>query len=151
MLKDRNRLRDVAERHGLTEDEVGRIVSSFFICMFLDARRLPFDNPRKIYTKDMFEDFVKVRQVPFIGRFGPVYSRYRKWRANESQSVAMAPGSSYRSRIRQSDIEATAAAIFSGQTPPPLNKRKKSELFDRVWLVGQDGRKSARQVIPKEK
>ena len=53
--------------------------------------------------------------------------------------------------VTQSDIESTAEAILSGVTPPPLIKRKNKELFERVWLVGQDGKKSARQVIPKKR
>ena len=43
-----------------------------------------------------------------------------------------------------------AAEILSGRTPSPVKKKKNSELYERVWLVGQDWKKSARQVIPKE-
>jgi len=143
--------RRLSERYGLTEREVKRIVSSYFDTFQNDARALPFDTPKKIFSKDVFDGYVKVRNIPNIGRLGPVYSRYLKWRANMSEQLIMAPRSSYRSRITQSDIEATAAAVLSGSTPPPLKKRKKSEMFERVWLVGQDGKKSARQVIPKEK
>ena len=144
------RFRILAERYGVDEQDVRRIVYSFFDTVISDARGLPFDNPKKIYTKDRFNEFIKVRQIPYIGRIGPVYSRYLKWRANESQALEMAPRSSYRRRITQSDIESTAVAVLSGQTPPLLTKKKKSEMFERVWLVGQEGKKSARQVIPKE-
>ena len=142
--------RAVAERYGLTDTEVKKVVDSFFSVMCHDAKRLPFDNPRKIYSCEGFQRFVKVRQIPFIGRMGPVYSKYLKWRANESKTIDMVPRSSYRRGMRQSDIESTAAAILSGETPPPLKKKKGSEMYERVWLVGQDGKKSARQVIPKE-
>ena len=154
MGRNRNeyeKYRIVAAKHSLSEEEVKRILASFFGVVLSDARSLPFDNPRKIYSKDKFGEYVKVRNIPFIGRIGPIYSRYLKWRANESQQIDMAPRSSYRRRILQSDIETTAAAILSGQAPPQLKKRKGKEMYERVWLVGQDGKKSARQVIPKEK
>lgn len=67
-----------------------------------------------------------------------------------SEQLDMAPRSSYRSGVTQNDIENIADAILSGSTPPPLRKRKGKEMFERVWLVGQDGKKSARQVIPKK-
>lgn len=127
-----------------------RILASFFSIILGDARSLPFDNPRRIFTKDKFEEYVKVRHIPFIGRIGPVYSNYLKWRANVSQQIEMTPRSSYRSRRSQSDIESIAAAILTGQAPPPLNKKRGKEMYERVWLVGQDGKKSARQVIPKK-
>ena len=149
--KDSARCRILAERYGLTDTEVRKVVDSFFSVLCHDAKSLPFDNPRKIYSCEGFQRFVMVRQIPFIGRLGPVYSKYLKWRANESSLIEMAPRSSYRRRVTQSDIESTAGAILSGQTPPPLRKRKGKEMYERVWLVGQDGKKSARQVIPKEK
>ena len=147
---DHSRYRELSEKHGLTDSEVERIVSSYFSILLTDARSLPFDNPRRIYSKESFEDRIKVRNIPYLGRLGPVYSRYLKWRANVSEQLVMAPRSSYRRRITQGEIESTAEAILSGSTPPPLRKRKGTELFERVWLVGQDGKKSARQVIPKE-
>ena len=145
------RCRILADRYCLSETEVKKVVDSFFSVLCQDAKALPFDTPRKIYSGDGFQRFVKVRQIPFIGRMGPVYSNYLKWRANESETIDMVPRSSYRRRVTQSDIENTAAAILFGQTPPPLKKRKGKEMYERVWLVGQDGKKSARQVIPKEK
>ena len=149
--KEYTRCRILAERYGLTDTEVKKVVDSFFSVLCHDAKRLPFDNPRRIYSCKGFQGFVTVRQIPFIGRIGPVYSKYLKWRANVSEQLVTAPRSSYRRRILQSDIEATAEAILSGSTPPPLEKKKGSELYERVWLVGQDGKKSARQVIPKKK
>lgn len=125
-------------------------MTSFFEVFGADARSLPFDNPKKIFSKDVFDGKVTVRQIPFMGRLGPVYSNYLKWRANESGQFQMVPRSSYRSGITQNEIENMAVAALSGSAPS-LKRKKKSEMFDRVWLVGQDGKKSARQVIPKEK
>ena len=148
--KEYERYRVVSAKQNVSEEEVKRILASFFSIIFCDARSLPFDNPRRIFSKDKFDEYVEVRHIPFIGRIGPVYSNYLKWRANESQQIEMAPRSSYRSRRTQSDIESTAAAILSGMTPPPLEKKRGNEMYERVWLVGQDGKKSARQVIPKK-
>lgn len=151
----RNRLeeaeyRRIGEKFGMSPQDVGRVVRSYFDAIARDAASLPFDNPRKIFSKEKFEKYGRVRNIPFIGRIGPSYSRYLKWRANVSVGIEMAPRSSFRRGITQSEIEGTAEAILSGRTPPPLRKRKGKEMFERVWLVGQDGRKSARQVIPKE-
>ncbi len=148
--REKERTRILSERYGLTESEVKKIASSFFACVFNDAARLPFDNPRRIYSREKFDGFAKVRQIPYIGRIGPAYSKYLKWRVNESKGIVMAPRSSFRRGVTQSDIEDTAAAILSGQAPPRIKKRKGKEMFERVWLVGQDGKKSARQVIPKK-
>ena len=148
--KEYVRYRDLSSRFGLAEEEVKRIVASFFSIVFTDARSLPFDNPKRIFSKEKFDEYVKVRHIPSIGRIGPVYSNYLKWRANESQQIDMAPRSLYRRRRTQSDIESIAAALLSGQAPPPMEKKKGNEMYHRVWLVGQDGKKSARQVIPKK-
>ena len=148
--KEYERYRELSSRHDVSEEEVKRILASFFEVVFADARSLPFDNPKRIFTKEKFDEYVKVRNIPFIGRIGPAYNNYLKWRANESQQIEMAPRSSYRTGVTQSDIESTAAAILSGEAPPPLKKKRGKEMYERVWLVGQDGKKSARQVIPKK-
>ena len=151
LWREYTRCRILAERYCLTDTEVKKVVDSFFSVLCHDAKKLPFDNPKRIYSCEAFQRFVTVRQIPFIGRIGPVYSKYLKWRANESSLIEMAPRSSYRTRVLQSDIENTAASILSGAAPAPLKKRKGKEMYERVWLVGQDGKKSARQVIPKKK
>lgn len=142
-------MRDVAEECSLPLGEVSRAICSFFSVIVSDADSLPFDSNRKIYTKDAFNSVVSVTHLPSIGRIGPVYSRYLKWRANESSNVSMVPRSSRRKRMTQGDIENIAEDILSGRTPCFVSK-KSSEMYDRIWLVGQDGKKSARQVIVKE-
>ena len=147
---DEKEFKRIAEELGVPVEDVRSAVSSFFGTMIMEACHLPFDNNRKIFTKEKFSEYAVVRNIPYIGRLGPVYSRYLKWRANESRGLLQVPRSSYRSRLLQSEIENMAAEILSGRTPSPVKKVKYSELYDRVWLVGQDGKKSARQVIPKE-
>ena len=147
--RERARYRTLSEKFGIEESEVRRIVTSFFDVFTVDARSLPFDNPRKIFSKEVFESRTKVRNIPYIGRLGPVYSRYLKWRQNESKELLQRPRSGYRIRMTQDDIENIAEAVLSGNPLPEIRNRKKSEMFERVWMVGKDGKKSARQVIEK--
>lgn len=148
---DESRYRRIAEELKLPESEVKRAVHSFFGAIIRESRTLPFDNEQRIFTKDKFNEYVKVWNVPFIGRIGPVYSRYLKWRGNESKNTQQAKRSDYRSRLTRDDIEHIAEVILSGGTPNPIVKRKKNELYKSVWIVEQGRKKLARQVIPKEK
>lgn len=147
---DIKEFRRIASELGLEVEDVASIVDSFFAIIAGEARSLPFNNHRKIFTKDKFSDYAVVRNIPYIGRLGPAYSRYLKWRGNEARDLSQVPRSSYRSRFSQDEVENIAAEILSGGTPSPLKKKRNSELYERVWLVGQDGKKSARQVIPKD-
>lgn len=134
---------------GITASEVKRAVLSFFSVISQEADSLPFDDERKIYKKDKFDELVNVHNIPYVGRIGPVYSRYLKWRANEAKEQPSGKRSDYRIGLTRGEIEDIAEEILSGGTPQ-IKRRKNSELFNRVWLVGKDGKKSARQVIPKE-
>ena len=140
----------MSEDLGVPVSEVARAVKSFFDSVANDARRLPFDDRRRIYSKEKFNELVSVSNIPYIGRLGPVYSRYLKWRENESRNLPQKPRSGYRKRMTQDDIENIAEAILSGNGLPEFRKRKGSEMYERVWLVGKDGKKSARQVIEKQ-
>ena len=139
----------VSEEFGISVSEISRAVKSFFDVIALDAKRLPFDDKNRIYSKDKFESMVGVVNIPYIGRLGPVYSRYCRWRENESKELPQKPRSDYRSRMTQDDIENIAEAVLSGSPLPEIRKKKGSELFERVWFVGTDGKKSARQVLEK--
>lgn len=148
--RDEADFRRIADKYGLSAREVRKAVHSFFDVIALESDRLPFDNPQRIYTKDKFEDFATVRQIPFIGRIGPAYSRYLKWRGNEAKTLNTVARSHYRSRLTQGDLDYIAGEILAGRTPPPIKKRKGNEMYDRIWLVGKDGKRLAYQVIPKE-
>lgn len=142
-------MRVVAEELGISPSHVRRAVSSFFDSFARDARALPFDNIGRIYTRDRFDSFVRVFSVPRIGRFGPVYSRYLKWRRNEIRNIVLGKRSDYRTRMTQDDIENIAEDILSGRTPT-IPRRSKSELFKQVWVFGKEGRWLAHHVIPKQ-
>ena len=139
----------VAEELGLPFSEVCRAVRSFFDAIALDARRLPFNTPYRIYTKDKFEESVKVWNIPSIGRIGPVYSRYLAWRGNASAGNGQKERNALREELSQGEIEDIAAKVLSGIVPD-IKKKTKKENYNRVWLVGTDGKRLARQVIPKQ-
>lgn len=142
----------IASELGIPITEVKRIVHSFFDAIAERARLLPYNDARRIYSKDFFcGQFVYAINIPFIGRLGTSYSRYLKWRANEAKLIKQEQRSKYRSRITQDDIEHIAEEVLSGLTPSPVFKKKGSELYNRVWLVGSNGKRLARQVIPKSK
>ena len=144
---ERQTCRRLADELGLPVTEVSKVINSFFGCIVSAAGSLPFDNERKIYTKDGFSAFPRVWNIPSLGRLGPVYSRYLKWRANESKNIEQELRSNYRARVSRSEIEAMAEEILSGRTPS-FKKQEKKDNYTRIWLVGADGKRLARQVIP---
>lgn len=142
-------LNSVARELDIPVAEVRRAVHSFFDTMVRESRTLPFDNWKKIYRKDKFDEYAFVRNIPYIGRIGPVYSRYLAWRRNEAEEKNQVQRSAYRVRYTQSDIENMAAEALAGRHVS-FEKRKKTELYNQVWMVGKEGKTLARQVIPKE-
>lgn len=143
-------LREISRSLGVDEREARKAIYAFFGVLESEARRLPFADSRRIYLRDAFEPLAKVWNIPYVGRLGPSYSRYLAWRKNESRKILQEPRRKYRLRIPQSEIENMAADILSGRIPAPLKKRKGSELYERVWLVGKAGKRQARQVMPKK-
>ena len=135
---------------GISPDDVQRVVYSFFDSMSDYARRLPFDDVGRIYSKQKFEEYERVWNIPFIGRIGMSYNRYLKWRANESKTIDQEPRNLYRSRFSQDEVEHMAGEILAGKVPTPINRKKGSEMYRRVWMVGKNGKRLARQVIPKK-
>lgn len=148
---EKNDCRKISSLLRVSEVEVRKAVCSFFDEIRCYSGTLLLDDSRKIYTKDAFDSLSRVWQIPYVGRLGFSYSRYLAWRKNESKHLLQEKRSSYRLRVPRSEIETMAEDILSGRTPTPLKKRKKSELFHSVWLVGKEGKKLARQVIPKKR
>ena len=141
----------VSETLGLPFKEVRRAVDSFFGAIIRDAAILPFNDERRIYSHDLFGDYGRTWNIPSIGRMGPVYSRYLRWRSNEAGLLEQVDRRSFRKRMTQSEIEAIAADVLSGGTYSPAPKVKGSDIYKRIWMVGKDGKRMARQVIPKNK
>lgn len=137
----------VAEEFGVSANDVKNVVNSFFDVIVGEAKKMPFDNHRKIFSKTAFDKHASAWSIPFIGRIGPVYSRYLKWRANEAQQINMVSRPKSGSKLFPEEIEAIAEAVLSGGK---YEKKKKEINYKRVWLVLDSGKKQARQVIPKE-
>jgi len=153
MKASKTELRDfeiVAVQEGVTTSDVKNIVNSFFDVLVSESRKLPFDNPQKIFSKEAFDRLAVIRQIPFIGRLGPSYSRYLKWRANEAKEIKMVPKHLARKKFTKDEVEVIAEMVLKGEGYAPP-ERKRNNNYKRVWLVGQEGKKSARQVIPKER
>jgi hypothetical protein len=138
----------VANELGVSPADVKNVVNSFFDSIVYEARKLPFDNHRKIYSKSAFEKHAVVRSIPFIGRIGPTYTRYLKWRANESKDINMVPRPKSKTKLFPEEIEAIAQSVLAGNVYESQKTRKKN--YKRVWLVFDSYKKQAGQVIPKE-
>ena len=141
----------IAEALNLPLTEVRRAVRSFFGAILKDAAALPYNDERRIYSHELFEEQGTTWNIPSLGRIGPLYSRYLKWRINEAKDSDQVNRRAYRERLTQDEIETIADDIFSGRTPTFPKKKKQSELYDRIWMVGKDGKRTARQAIPKKK
>lgn len=146
---DAARYREIASALGVSESEVRNIVSSFFGGIVGYARTLPFNNPTRIYTADKFEEYVRVWNIPSIGRMGLSYGRYLSWRGNEARLSCQMDRSAFLERKRRDEIETIADVVLSGGAYCPERKTKK-ETYKRVWLVGKGGKRLARQALPKE-
>ena len=88
----------------------------------------------------------RIRCLPYIGRLGPSYSRYLTWRANDSKNFPMMLHPGKRKWMSQEEIELIAKKLLNGEEMPEIQKKA----FDRIWLVGEGGKKQARQVIKKD-
>ena len=144
--------RRIADDSGLELAEVRKAVLSFFDNIVLESRKLPFDDPTRIYARKKFHEYDIVRCIPYIGRIGTNYNKYLKWRANVADRVEMVLRSEYRMGLSGEEIEKIAKRALAGEMIEKRGTQEKRKIpFKRVWLVGVDGKKQARQVIPKEK
>ena len=146
---DEAEYRRIADDLGLDPVSVKQAVLSYFDVISREASSLPFDTEKKIYSPAKFNEYGTVWQIPGIGRLGPSYSRYLKWRVNEAKEIEMATRKPQQAKYSQEDIERYTADILAGKESERPVKKKPKEMYDKVWLVGQDGRRLARQVIPK--
>ena len=142
--------RSIAEECSVSVQDVRNAVHSFFGVILAYSRHLPFDDQRKIFRREKFEEYSEVFNIPYIGRIGPSYSRYLSWRKNEALFSGQVPRSNYRTKLTQDEIEHIAEEILSGKTPSSRKKTKPNELYNRIWLVDKDSKKLARQVLPKQ-
>lgn len=140
----------IGEELGLSPSEVKKIVHSFFGSFVSSARKLPFNNERKIYSRAAFLEYSFAQNIPFIGRIGTSYSKYLGWRGNESKNLKQVVRSKCRDGYTQEEIEAIALDVLSGRTPQLVNKHKSREFYNKIWMVDKGKKRLARQAILKE-
>lgn len=145
----------IADELGISAGDARNCVVSFFDAIEKSYRNLPFANPRKIFSRQRFADYVRVWCIPALGRIGPSYDRYLKWRANEAKEVEMVKRSDYKSVYTEEEIENLARKALhewkEGDGPVKIERKSSRDYpFERIWLVGPDGKKQAKQVIPKK-
>lgn len=147
---NRQLCKNVANELNVPETEVSRAVASFFDVIIKEADRLPFDTPTRIYNHDAFSVLSTVRNIPFIGRIGPVYSRYLQWRKNEAGGLSMVSRRRCKPKVDSVEIEALAKDILAGKPVQTVKRKRVLEQYRRVWVVSRAGKRLAWQVIPKD-
>lgn len=140
----------IAQVMGLNSTDVLKAVRSFFGDIRRKAAALPYNDERRIYVKDVFEEQAFVVNIPYIGRIGPVYSRYLKWRENEARTSGQQLRDLVIEEYTAEQMDDLAKKILAGGNVILPKKNKNSELYNRIWIVSKHGKKMARQVLPKK-
>lgn len=149
---ERNRCRNISDVTAIPQREVMKAVESYFDSIVEKTKALPFNTPKRIYSRGAFAKCSFVVNIPYIGRIGPVYSRYIKWRSSESRDIEMVKRSDVRKEHLRPMIEDAARDALNGKKVDikPLKERIPRGKYEKVWLVDKDGkRRSARQLIKK--
>ena len=137
--------RAYARANGLSETEVQKAVVSFFDDIVVSTRKLPFNNLKRIYTADALEDKAGVYNIPYIGRLGPMYSLYVKWRGEVAEEYDMVLREDVRDIHLAERIEELAELALSG------HKVTRDMMKDKVWIIDKEGRrKAAKQLFKKQ-
>ena len=140
---------EVSKETGVPVRDIAVMVNSFFSVILNESRSLPFDDIRKIFRRDRFDELSTVRNIPYIGRIGPSYTRYLKWRQSEARNIEQRTKEDYKTKLSPEEIDDMAQTILAGGRVE-ITRKKKKELYNNVWLVGTEGKRAARQVIPKQ-
>ena len=145
--------RQYARAEGVSEVEVRKAVISYFDEIIKNVRRLPFNNARRIYTYEAVNVLAPVFNLPGIGRIGPVYSAYLKWRREEARELDMDRRTIVKKRFLDERIEEATQLAMAGcrvhkdylRDPMPRG------MYSKVWIIDKNGRRrAAKQVIKKQ-
>ena len=153
-LRDRRLIKEIAEDAQIPFAEVRKAILSYFASIVSASLKLPFDNPQRLYSKAAFLEHSFVVNIPYIGRIGPVYSLYLKWRKNEAENYEKVLRHKVRQVYSRALIEEEAQKALKGQkvNEKLLKERIPRGKYNRVWLMDSGGkRRAARQVIVKTK
>lgn len=142
-------VRAVAAATGLPVREVRAAVLSAASALALRVRRLPFASARRIYSPAAFAASSFVALLPGLGRVGPAYSRYVRWRATEASGLELRGRAEARRMWRSLAAEEEAARVLAGGEADVarLRGRVPASFARPVWLVGAGGRRLARQSV----
>lgn len=144
---DNRRFREIASDLSLPVSEVRRAVGSFFGTIVSYSRTLPFDTKYKIFKRYAFKPYVRVFNIPLIGRIGPVYSRYLSWRTNEANKEVQEISDRRRHKWVNEVVETLASAALSGEQISVPERKKRNAINKYVWIIDKEGKKRARQEI----
>lgn len=142
--------RCAADEEGLSLSEVKKAVIAYFDSIVSSARKLPFDKDNRIYSRKAFAEYPYCINLPYLGRLGPFYSLYLKWRAKEAKEQDTVPRSQAKKIHRKPLIEEAAKQALSGNKVDSgfLRQRLPSGKYKTVWLVDEDNKKkAAKQMI----
>jgi hypothetical protein len=145
--------RAYARSKGLNEVEVQKAIVSFFDDIVVSTRKLPFDNIRRIYTADAVEDKACVYNIPYIGRLGPVYSQYLKWRGDIANDYELVLREDVRGIHLNERIEELAGLALSGHrvTRDMMKDPIPAGMYHKVWIIDKEGRRrAAKQLFKKQ-
>lgn len=146
--------RNIAEEEDVMVSEIRKAVSSYFDSIVSETRKLPFNNPQRIYTKPAFEQQSFVANLPYLGRIGPVYSLYLKWRREEAKEFEQISRKKARQIHAAPIIEEEAKKALAGQkvNSTVLRERVPKGKYNKVWMMHEDGvRRASRQLIVNNK
>lgn len=146
---DRQWANSYADANSVSRGEIQKAIVSFFDDMLVQIRKLPFDNARRIYTHDAIEERAPVFNIPSLGRIGPVYASYLKWRREEALNEDMELRETVKTRYRDERIEEAAKLAKEGKriTNEFFRNIIPSGAYKKVWFIDKGGkRKVAKQV-----
>lgn len=141
--------RSYADDSGISVVEIQKAIGSFFDDMLMKIRRLPFNDVRRIYSPAAVEERAPVFNIPFLGRIGPVYSSYLKWRKEEALKEEMELRETVKARYRDERVEEALKLAKEGHkiTNVFLREGIPSGKYKKVWYIDKGGkRRVAKQV-----
>ena len=139
-----------AAEEGIEFSEVKKALISYFDSIVSSANKLPFDRDNRIYSVSAFHEFPYCINLPYLGRLGPVYSLYIKWRAKESRVQEKVLRSQAKKEHLKPLIEEAAKQALAGNKVDSslLQQRLPSGKYKTVWLVDKNKKKkAAKQMI----
>ena len=148
--QDKKVCKEIAHQEGVSAIEVSKAIQSFFDSIVSAARKLPFDKETRIYSPAAFKQYPLCFNLPYLGRIGPLYSQYLRWRSSEAKGQESVARSQIKKVHTKPLIEEAAKQALAGNKVDPsfLKKRLPSGKYSTVWLVGENNKKkAAKQII----